>query len=113
MKAIKKQEQEEPGASLKQANVTSLSLAALQVHLEATLDGLSTAEAERRLTHYGSNELPEKRTSPIVRLLSAFWGPIPWMIEVAAILSLVVRHWADFGIILALLVMNALVGFWE
>jgi H+-transporting ATPase len=48
-----------------------------------------------------------------VKLLAAFWGPIPWMIEVAAILSLVVRHWPDFGIILALLVVNALVGFWE
>jgi H+-transporting ATPase len=35
------------------------------------------------------------------------------MIEVAALLSLVVRHWDDFGIIPALLVLNALVGFWE
>ena len=35
------------------------------------------------------------------------------MIEVAAILSAVVHHWEDFGIILALLLMNAGVGFWE
>lgn len=113
MKAIKKQQQEEHPTAPRQGDIASLSLAALQARLDATLDGLSTDEAARRLTHYGYNELPEKRTSPIVRLLSAFWGPIPWMIEVAAILSLVVRHWADFGIILALLVMNALVGFWE
>jgi H+-transporting ATPase len=113
MKTIKKQQQEEHATAPRQGDVTSLSLAALQARLDATLDGLSTAEAAHRLTRYGYNELPEKRTSPIVRLLSAFWGPIPWMIEVAALLSLVVRHWADFGIILALLVMNALVGFWE
>ncbi len=113
MKAIKKQRQEEPTTAPRQADVASLSLAALQARLEAPPGGLSTDEAARRLTHYGYNELPEKRTSPLVRLLSAFWGPIPWMIEVAALLSLVVQHWADFGIILALLVMNALVGFWE
>ena len=35
------------------------------------------------------------------------------MIEIAAILSVVVHHWADFWIILTLLVVNAIVGFWE
>jgi H+-transporting ATPase len=113
VKIIKKQQHEEPTTAPREADMASLSLAALQARLDATPDGLSTDEAARRLTRYGPNELPEKRTNPIVRLLSAFWGPIPWMIEVAAILSLVVQHWADFGIILALLVMNALVGFWE
>ena len=110
---VVKNQQTGATASPRQADVASLSLAELQARLEVTLDGLSTAEAEHRLAHYGYNELPEKRVNPIVRLLSAFWGPIPWMIEVAAALSLVVRHWADFGIIMALLVMNALVGFWE
>ena len=112
MKTIKQQHTEAPAAP-GQAELASLSLAALEARLEAPPDGLSTEEAARRLTRYGPNELPEKRTSPIIRLLSAFWGPIPWMIEVAALLSLAVQHWADFGIILALLVMNALVGFWE
>jgi H+-transporting ATPase len=112
LKTIKKQ-QTEATASPRQGDVASLSLAELEAQLDATPGGLSTNEAARRLTHYGYNELPEKRTNPLVRLLSSFWGPIPWMIEVAAILSLVVRHWADFAIILALLLMNALVGFWE
>jgi H+-transporting ATPase len=49
----------------------------------------------------------------VLKYLSYFWGPIPWMIEIAAVLSAVVQHWADFGIIAALLVMNAVVGFWE
>ncbi|MGA3128757.1 MAG: cation-transporting P-type ATPase [Candidatus Korobacteraceae bacterium] len=65
-----------------------------------------------RLAQYG-NELPEEKVNPILKFLSYFWAPIPWMIELGAILSAVVRHWEDFGIILALLLMNAGVGFWE
>jgi H+-transporting ATPase len=76
-------------------------------------DGLNTPEAQSRLLKYGHNELPEEKTNALLKFLSYFWGPIPWMIEVAAILSAVVRHWEDFGIILALLLMNAGVGFWE
>ena len=55
----------------------------------------------------------EKKENPLLKFLSYFWGPIPWMIEAAAILSAVVQHWADFCIILVLLVANAVVGFWE
>jgi H+-transporting ATPase len=76
-------------------------------------EGLTTAEVQRRLAQYGYNEIPEKKRSPVLEFLSHFWGPIPWMIEAAAILSLLVQHWADFTIILVLLVANAIVGFWE
>jgi H+-transporting ATPase len=75
--------------------------------------GLTSALAGERLTSYGPNELAEKRVSPILKLLSFFWGPIPWMIEVAAILSIVAQHWADFAIILVMLLLNAAVGFWQ
>jgi H+-transporting ATPase len=75
--------------------------------------GLSSAEVQARLAQYGYNELAEHKTNPFLKFFSYFWGPIPWMIEVAAILSGVVRHWDDLGIILALLVMNGVVGFWE
>ncbi len=113
MKTRNHSQQAKPVPSAQQAEITSLSLTALQAHLGATLDGLGTAEVHERLARDGYNELTEKRVHPLLRLLSSFWGPIPWMIEVAAILSLVVRHWADLIIILTLLVMNALVGFWE
>ncbi|MCG6924882.1 MAG: plasma-membrane proton-efflux P-type ATPase [Acidobacteria bacterium] len=81
--------------------------------LGASRDGLSQEEAEQRLERFGPNELAEKTVHPILKLLSYFWGPIPWMIEAAAVLSALVRHWEDFAIITVLLVMNAGVGFWE
>ncbi len=75
--------------------------------------GLSQAEAARRLAAYGPNAIKEKHTRPYVKFLSFFWGPIPWMIEVAAVLSAIVQHWEDFVIILIMLLINAGVGFWE
>jgi H+-transporting ATPase len=75
--------------------------------------GLSDSEAESRIDEYGYNELEEEKTNAVLKFFSYFWGPIPWMIEAAVILSAIVHHWADFGIILVLLIMNAVVGFWE
>jgi H+-transporting ATPase len=75
--------------------------------------GLTQAEAQARLAQHGYNELPERRVNPLLKLLTYFNGPIPWMIEAAALLSALVRHWPDFVIILVLLVANAVVGFWE
>ncbi len=81
--------------------------------LDTSMDGLSQAEAERRLAQYGRNEIVEEKVNPILKFLSYFWGPIPWMIEVAAVLSALLRHWADLIIILVLLIFNAVVGFWQ
>src|SRR5208337_2032526 len=81
--------------------------------LNTTADGLTREEAASRLEKYGYNEIPEKKVSPVLKFLSYFWGPIPWMIMLAAILSGVLQHWEDLAVILALLVMNAIVGFHE
>ena len=94
-------------------DLKTLPLAEVEKKLGSSPEGLTQAEAQKRLTQYGPNELEEKKTNPILKFLSYFWGPIPWMIEVAVILSGVVRHWPDFFIILLLLVANAVVGFWE
>jgi H+-transporting ATPase len=81
--------------------------------LSSGTKGLSSSEYKERLQQYGYNEITEKKKSPILKLLSYFWGPIPWMIEVAAILSAIVHHWEDFWIIFMLLLINAIVGFWQ
>jgi H+-transporting ATPase len=94
-------------------DLKSLPLAELQKRLESSPEGLTGAEAAKRLLRYGPNEIEEKDASTWLKLLSYFWGPIPWMIEVAVVLSGVLRHWPDFCVILVLLVSNALVGFWE
>jgi len=94
-------------------DLKSLPLPEVEKQLGSSPDGLSQAEAQKRLTQYGPNEIEEKKTNPFLKFLTYFWGPIPWMIEGAVILSGVVRHWADFFIILLLLVSNAVVGFWE
>jgi H+-transporting ATPase len=75
--------------------------------------GLSEDEAAKKLVQYGPNELPEHRVNPFRKFFGYFWGPIPWMIEAAAILSVVISHWEDFGIIITLLVVNAIVGYWQ
>jgi len=91
----------------------SLPMPELLNKLETSPDGLSQAEAEKRLVQYGPNEIEEKKASPFLKFLGYFWGPIPWMIEIAVILSALDRHWPDFAIILTLLLANAAVGFWE
>ncbi len=94
-------------------DLQSLPLPEVEKRLVSSPDGLSQAEAQKRLAQYGPNEIEEKKTNPFLKFLSYFWGPIPWMIEVAVILSGVLQHWPDFVIILVLLVSNAVVGFWE
>ena len=97
----------------RETSTCPVTLTKLQEQLKTSSDGLSQLEAQKRIAEYGYNELPEEEANTLLKFLSYSWGPIPWMIEIAAILSAVVRHWADFWIILTLLVVNAVVGFWE
>lgn len=75
--------------------------------------GLSSSEVANRRAQEGFNEIPEVKVSLWRRLFSYLWGPIPWMIEVAALLAAFLQNWDDFAIILTLLIVNATVGFWE
>ena len=102
-----------PSKPVSKDDLKSLPMPELQKKLGSSPDGLSQAEAEKRLTQYGPNEITEKKTNQFLKFLSYFWGPIPWMIEGAVILSALVQHWLDFFIILLLLCSNAVVGFWE
>ena len=99
--------------SIANDDLKTLPLAEVEKRLETSPDGLTQAEAEKRIVQYGPNEIEEKRANPFLKFLTYFWGPIPWMIEIAVILSGVLRHWPDFFIILVLLVANGVVGFSE
>jgi H+-transporting ATPase len=100
-------------SSIDSQKAEKLDLAEVFEQLESSAQGLSAAEAQQRLAQFGRNALEEKKVSPLTKFLGYFWGPIPWMIEVAAVLSALVRHWDDFVIILALLAFNAAIGFWQ
>jgi len=94
-------------------DLKTLPMPEVEKKLGSSPKGLSQAEAQKRLAQYGPNEIAEEKTNVLLKFLTYFWGPIPWMIEGAVILSGVVRHWLDFFIILFLLFSNAMVAFWE
>lgn len=81
--------------------------------LSSSPSGLSSKEAQKRYKEYGYNEIVEEQINPIIKFLKFFWGPIPWMIEIALILSLLIQHWQEFTVILILLLINGGVGFYQ
>jgi H+-transporting ATPase len=92
---------------------SAVSLGQVFTELSTTSDGLTTPEAEKRLQEYGFNEIVEKKQHPWLKFFGFFWGPIPWMIEIAAVLAALIHHWETFYIIVAMLLLNAGVGFWQ
>jgi len=74
---------------------------------------LTSEQVKQRQEKYGYNELTQKEEGWFIRLFRRFWGPIPWMIEVAAILSYYSHRYEDLTIILILLFINAFVDFYQ
>jgi len=68
-------------------DLKSLPMPEVEKRLGSSPKGLSQAEAAKRLAQYGPNEIKEKKDNLFLKFLSYFWGPIPWMIEAAVILS--------------------------
>ena len=83
-----------------------------QLRVERT-QGLSETEAAARIEQFGYNEIEEKEEPLWHRVFRRFWGPIPWMIEVAALLSAIVQKWEDFAIITIMLLVNASLDFFQ
>jgi H+-transporting ATPase len=94
-------------------HIEDISIEDLEKQLNTSLDGLTQQEVQRRQEKYGPNALQEKKVNPVLKFLTYFWGPIPWMIEIAAILTALLQHWPDLIIISVLLIFNAVVGFWQ
>lgn len=86
--------------------------AASHVHLPATsLNGLTTQEAQSRLQQIGPNAMPDTASHPLGRAISKLWAPVPWMLEAAIVLQLVLHKFTEAGVIAALLLFNAVLGF--
>ncbi|MCF8234246.1 MAG: plasma-membrane proton-efflux P-type ATPase [Bacteroidales bacterium] len=75
--------------------------------------GLDEEEVKKRQEKYGKNALEEEEENPLMEFLSHFWGPIPWMIEVAVILSAIAGRWEDFAVIFIMLLINGGVSYWH
>lgn len=82
--------------------------------LETSDRGLAAAEAARRLGTYGTNELKESRTIDPWRLfLGQFQSLIVWILIVAGVIAGLLGEWIDAGAILAIVVLNAIIGFYQ
>ncbi|MBV8766660.1 MAG: HAD-IC family P-type ATPase, partial [Hyphomicrobiales bacterium] len=74
--------------------------------------GLDPAEAANRLKQYGPNRLPEgKKRGPLLRFLSQFQNILVYVLLGAGFTKLMLSLWVDAGIIFAVVVLNALLGF--
>ncbi|KAL6757306.1 hypothetical protein V8C86DRAFT_2626506 [Haematococcus lacustris] len=81
--------------------------------LQATVHGLTADEAAKRLIEYGPNKLPESTRNPVLVFLGYLWNPLSWAMEVAAIISIALLDYADFALIVALLIVNASISYVE
>ena len=92
---------------------SSLSLEESFKDLKSSPLGLGEKEAGIRLSLWGYNEIPEKRQSPVLFFLKRFWGPMPWLLEIAIIFSFLLGRVLEGLLISLLLLINALIGFWH
>jgi H+-transporting ATPase len=88
----------------------NISLQDIVLSMGTSANGLSESEAGKRLETFGYNEIIEKKRNPIAEFLLRYWGPMPWLLELAMALSILLRHYLEGIIILALLTMNAIIG---
>ena len=87
--------------------------AELLARMGSTEAGLTSAEALDRLARFGPNAVEEKRIPPLFQFLKRYWGPMPWLLEVAIALSVLSGHVLEAVIIFFLLTVDAVIGFLE
>ncbi len=80
--------------------------------LGASDSGLSSSDAARRLAEHGPNRLPEPPgRNPVLRFLSHFHNVLIYVLLASAGVTAALQHWVDTGVILAVVLVNALIGF--
>jgi len=86
--------------------------AAALAAVQATPDGLSNEQAARRREVYGPNRLPEApRRNPVLRFLAHFHNVLIYVLLASAAVTALLAHWVDTGVILAVVIVNAIIGF--
>lgn len=99
-------------ASLQSTAWHALPLPEIERILQTGSDGLDTAEIQQRLIRFGSNHLPtSKRRGPLVRLLLQFHNVLLYIMLAAAVITVLLGHWADTSVLLAAVIINAVIGF--
>ena len=79
--------------------------------LESGPGGLSEKEAAGRLERFGRNAIEETKPNPVLNFLKRYWGPMPWLLEFAMALTVVLKHYTEAALIFTLLTVNAVIGF--
>ena len=98
--------------SYAQRNWHALATETVLSELDASLSGLSQAEASKRLQRFGANRLrPVKPRSAWLRFASQFNNVLIYVLLGAAVMTAFLRHWIDTGVIIGVVIINALIGF--
>ena len=79
--------------------------------LQTSVNGLSEAEAQDRVKRFGENKIEEEKRNPLTEFFSRYWGPMPWLLELAMALSFLLQHYLEVVIIFVLLTINVIIGF--
>ena len=80
-------------------------------YLDCSQDGLSEKKAQQRISHYGINRLPEASPDTILKIfIDQFKSPIIYVLLIASVVSLIIKEFSDAGFILAVLLINAIIG---
>lgn len=74
-------------------------------------EGLSSLEAILRLRQFGPNSIPQRRVNPLLAFAKKLWGPVPWMLELALILELILGKYTEAVIVSTLLLLNGILSY--
>ncbi len=81
--------------------------------LKTSEKGLSEADAANKVKEFGFNEVEQEKKSSLIAFLSWFWGPIPWFLEIAVLICIIIGDWLDGIMLAAILVANVVIGFYN